>query len=133
MNTQTLLIAGNLVLDRPAAQRMIFHSIPKDAISRTPSKANEDPLPSYNPEGKKKRSAGTITDAETVSEPPQKKKSKGKKCTSLNYQGLKQKRPRMRRKRGKRASLIARQTRNELARRRPVIGALQTTDEGLRD
>jgi hypothetical protein len=124
VTSQTLLIAGNLVLDRPAAQRMILHSIPKDAISRNPSKANEDPLPSYNPEVKKKRSAGTITDAETGSEPPQKKKSKGKKCTPLNYQGLKQKRPRMRLKREKRASLIARQTRNELACRRPVISEL---------
>jgi hypothetical protein len=77
-------MVGNLVLDRAAAQRMILHSVPKDAISRNPSKANEDPLPSYNPEAGKKRTSGAIKDAETVSERPQKKKSKVKKCTSRN-------------------------------------------------
>jgi hypothetical protein len=76
-----ILMIGNLVLDQPAAQRMILHSVPRDSITRNPSKANEDPLPITKLENGKKRAA------ETQKMPPKKKKSKTKKCTYSYCQG----------------------------------------------
>ena len=74
---------GNLVVDRPAAQRMIMHSIPKNQIVSNPNAKLEAPSKSAN--SRQKRVVEEISDDGSVAEegePRPPKKSKVKKCKS---------------------------------------------------
>jgi len=73
------LIKGNLVVDKPAAQRMIMHSIPKSRIVPNPN--TQSPISS----GAQKRVVQEISGDESSIEDgelPKPKKAKTGKCKS---------------------------------------------------
>jgi hypothetical protein len=74
---------GNLVVDRPAAQRMIMHSIPKDQIVPNPNAKLDVASKSAN-SGQKRVVEEISSDGSVAEEgePRPSKKSKVKKCKS---------------------------------------------------